>query len=122
MARPRSGAHGGSGLHRFGLRSLLSRAYDRFRKLFDGLDRARLRDWVGLVLALLACLLVFALGLWAFVRIARSVLAGQTTAFDESVLRWLDQHATPRLDRMAIEVTALGSGLVVTVVVLALSA
>ncbi|MGH7470809.1 MAG: phosphatase PAP2 family protein [Longimicrobiales bacterium] len=81
---------------------------------------ARLYGLVGL--ALLLSLAVFAAGLWGFVRIAESVLEGETAQFDEGVLRWLDAHATPTLDRMAIEITALGSGTVVVVIVLALSA
>ncbi len=91
------------------------------RLLSDAEQRlARLKGLIGL--ALFFSLGLFALGLWGFVRIADSVLEGETTQFDEGVLRWLDRHATPMLDRMAIEVTALGSGLVVVVVVLSLSA
>ncbi|MGH7460607.1 MAG: phosphatase PAP2 family protein [Longimicrobiales bacterium] len=91
------------------------------RLLTDAEQRlARLKGLIGLTLFI--SLGLFALGLWAFVRVADSVLEGETAKFDEGVLRWLDQHATPTLDRMAIEVTALGSGLVVAVVVLALAA
>ena len=95
--------------------------WPRPRRLMEGagLRLARLHSLIGL--ALLFSLGLFALGLWGFVRIAESVLEGQTAEFDTAVLRWLDQHATPMLDRLAIEVTALGSGLVVTVIVLALS-
>jgi undecaprenyl-diphosphatase len=104
------------------LRNFLRRLYDRVRQVIIGVDRSRARELAGLGLVLLASLVVFGLGLWGFVRVADSVLEGETTAFDEAVLRWLDGHATPTLDRVAIEVTALGSGLDVTVIVLVLSA
>ena len=109
---------------RHALSAWLDRTLDHWPRPRDLVDSARqrlafLQSLIGF--ALLISLGLFALGLWAFVRIAERVLEGETASFDEAVLRWLDQHATPTLDRMAIEVTALGSGLVVAVIVLALS-
>lgn len=62
---------------------------------------------VGLVLALA--------GLWGVSRLTEEVLEGDTVELDGAVLLWLNQHATPRLDQLAVQVTALGDTLVLTV-------
>jgi membrane-associated phospholipid phosphatase len=62
----------------------------------------------GLVLSLL--------GLWALSGLTESVMEGETLRFDEGVLRWMNARATPLLDRVALEVTALGEGLVVAAI------
>lgn len=64
----------------------------------------------GLLLALLA--------LWALSGLTMGVIAGRTRRFDEGVLLWMNRRATPALDVAAMEVTALGSGLVVSTVAL----
>ena len=69
---------------------------------------------VGFGLALLA--------IWGFAALAEEVMEGETQRFDDAVLLWLNEHATPRLDVAALEVTALGGGLVVWMVVLVASA
>lgn len=68
---------------------------------------------VGLVLACLA--------VWGFAGIAESMVEGGTRHFDEAILLWLNQHATERLDVVALEVTALGDAAVVIVLVLVAS-
>jgi undecaprenyl-diphosphatase len=62
---------------------------------------------------LLAGLLVALVGLWGLSELAGEVLEGETLRFDESVLRWLAGHTNPRLDGLALELTALGGWLVV---------
>jgi undecaprenyl-diphosphatase len=64
----------------------------------------------GLLLALLA--------LGALSGLTAGVMEGRTRRFDEGVLLWMNRRATPSLDVAAMEVTALGSGLVVTTVAL----
>jgi undecaprenyl-diphosphatase len=44
-------------------------------------------------------------------------MAGGTQAFDESVLRWMGAHHTPFLDAAMLEITALGTGTVVLMIV-----
>jgi undecaprenyl-diphosphatase len=44
-------------------------------------------------------------------------MAGGTQAFDESVLRWMGAHHTPFLDSAMLEITALGTGTVVLMIV-----
>ncbi|HEU0299884.1 MAG TPA: hypothetical protein VFR37_10525 [Longimicrobium sp.] len=56
------------------------------------------------------------LGLWALSGLTEGVMEGETVRFDEGVLHWMNARATPSLDLVAMEVTALGDGLVVTVI------
>lgn len=79
-----------------------------------------LRAEVGVFLALglvisLAMLLLFGL-------IAALVARDATQAMDEAVLLWMYGHSTPRLDAWALELTMLGSSVVVVVVVAVASA
>lgn len=68
---------------------------------------------IGLGLALLA--------IWGFAGLAESVMEGETRRFDEGVLLWIDRYASEPLDLVALEVTALGDGVVVVVLVLVAS-
>jgi undecaprenyl-diphosphatase len=56
--------------------------------------------------------------IFLFAQLADEVLEGDTQAFDEAVLQWFQNHRTPGLNRVALEVTALGSGSVIIMVVL----
>lgn len=66
---------------------------------------------------LVAGLIVAAIGTAIFVSLARHVRLGSTQALDESVLRWMGAHHSPGLDAVMLEVTALGTGTVVMMVV-----
>lgn len=61
-------------------------------------------------------------GTYGFAELASHMRRGSTQAFDDAVLRWLGAHRTPTLDAVMLEVTALGTGIVVlmTVVIAAL--
>lgn len=65
---------------------------------------------IGLVVALGSVLL--------FVGVATLMTAGATQRFDDSVLLWMNQYATDSRDLVALEVTALGSGASVWMVVM----
>jgi undecaprenyl-diphosphatase len=54
---------------------------------------------------------------WGFITIAGEVRQGETQAFDVAVLRYMEQRQTPFLDRAAIEVTFLGTGVIVLTIV-----
>ena len=56
-------------------------------------------------------------GTYAFARIAQLVRAGYTQRFDETVLRWMEAHQTPWLEKLMIEVTMLGTWIVVLSIV-----
>lgn len=65
---------------------------------------------VGIVLILVGVLL--------FAGTAELMHAGTTQRFDDAVLLWLNARASPRLDALAVEVTALGSTLVILMTLL----
>ncbi|MEO5589426.1 MAG: phosphatase PAP2 family protein [Gemmatimonadaceae bacterium] len=52
-----------------------------------------------------------------FGEFAETVMAGKTQAFDESVLQWMGAHHTGLLDGAMLEITALGTGTVVLMIV-----
>lgn len=61
--------------------------------------------------------LVAALGTWIFVEVAEHVQLGASQAFDDAVLRWLGAHHSTGLDNIMVEITALGTGTVVMMIV-----
>jgi len=66
---------------------------------------------------LIAGLIVAATGTALFVALASHVRSGSTQAFDDSVIRWMGTHHTGELDAVMLEVTALGTGTVVLMIV-----
>jgi undecaprenyl-diphosphatase len=79
--------------------------------------RRRLQSFHAVAGVLLTAGLVLSLlGLWALSGLTEGVMEGETLRFDEAVLRWMNARATPLLDRVALEVTALGDGLVVATI------
>lgn len=66
---------------------------------------------------LVAGLIVAAAGTAIFVEVAEHVRSGSTQTFDELVMRWLDAHHLPVLDAVMLEITALGTGIVVLMIV-----
>lgn len=76
----------------------------------------------GTVLGALGAFLVIGIAIAAvctmlFGELAEHVMAGSTQAFDEMVLRWIAPHRTPILDGTMLEITALGTGTVVMMIV-----
>jgi undecaprenyl-diphosphatase len=71
---------------------------------------------------LLAGAVLAVAGTWIFSELAGHVTSGKTQAFDDAVLGWIGAHRAPWLTAAMVEVTSLGTGLVVmmTVVVAAL--
>lgn len=66
---------------------------------------------------LLAGGLVAVAGTYAFAKFAGHVRSGSTLAFDEAVLRWVSEHRTPTLEPVMLEITFLGTGTVVMMIV-----
>lgn len=77
-------------------------------------DGLRDRRHTGLLPA--AGLLLSLAGLWGLFVLTGGVRAARTPGADERVLLWMNGRASPTLDRVALEVTALGEGLVVAVI------
>jgi undecaprenyl-diphosphatase len=79
---------------------------------------ARANSLIGtLGVFLVVGLIVAATGTGLFVMLASHVRSGTTQAFDESVIRWLGAHHTTTLDAIMVEITALGTGVVVMMIV-----
>lgn len=66
---------------------------------------------------LIAGLIVAAAGTAIFVVLAGEVREGATQTFDEAVIRWMGAHHSQTLDAVMLEITALGTGTVVIMVV-----
>lgn len=55
---------------------------------------------------------------WAFAELAGHVRKGSTQAFDDMVMQWVAAHRYPALESTMLEITALGTGVVVGMIVL----
>ncbi len=71
----------------------------------------------GLGAFLVAGAIVAGIATWGFGEFAERVMAGQTQAFDEAVLRWAAAHHTVALDSIMLEITSLGTGSAVMMIV-----
>jgi undecaprenyl-diphosphatase len=61
--------------------------------------------------------LIAVLGTYLFAEIAKLVRRGYTQPFDDAVLRWMNGHQVPWLQRLMVEVTMLGTWIVVLSIV-----
>src|SRR5215204_2920783 len=66
-------------------------------------------------------MLVAAIGVAIFAGIAELVEDGVTQIFDDRVLHWFAQIRTPFLDELMLEITSLGAGMVLIMIVLVAS-
>ena len=80
-----------------------------------GLDAKSFYTTVGIFLTVGAVLAIIATA--AFAELAERVLAGGTQAFDVAILQWLHNHQSKPLTALMVEMTYLGTGTVVIVVV-----
>jgi undecaprenyl-diphosphatase len=62
--------------------------------------------------------LVAAAAIAIFAALASAVAAGFTQQFDESVLRWFEAHRSETLNQVMLEITTLGTGVVLVMIVL----
>lgn len=88
------------------------------RRLFQWLLRhvRSLHAALGVYLAVGLGLLAATIG--GFAALARQVGEGQTQRFDDAVLLWLHGYDSPRLESFALELSGLGAGLAVFIVLL----
>ncbi len=103
-------------------RSSPSKADLRLRS--DPVDEAleALVDRVGSLLGalgifMIAGVIVAGIGAWVFSELAERVMSGGTQAFDEAVLRWAASLHSPTLNSVMLEITTLGTGTVVLMIV-----
>jgi undecaprenyl-diphosphatase len=88
--------------------------------LYDALrlaDRKAISVIGALGIFLVAGLFIAALGVVVFLTVASHVRSGKTQAFDDAVMRWMAAHHTTSLDAIMLEITALGTGTVVMMIV-----
>jgi len=81
-----------------------------------------LTAWAGSLLGALGIFLiggaiVAAFFTWAFTELAERVMSGGTQAFDEAILRWLSAHHSKALTSAMLEITTLGTGTVLLMIV-----
>ena len=55
---------------------------------------------------------------WLFVELASHVQSGATQSFDDNVMRWMGIHRIEWIERSLMEITALGTGLVLMMIVI----
>ncbi|MEO5579680.1 MAG: phosphatase PAP2 family protein [Gemmatimonadaceae bacterium] len=92
----------------------------RWDPLFQVLRRVVIRAGStigGLGVFLVAGIIIAVTGAILFGKLAETVMQGSTQAFDESVLRWMARQHTPLADAFMLEITALGTGIVVMTIV-----
>lgn len=89
-------------------------AFARVLRFIEGHVRG---FYTAVALSVLLPLLVGAAAIVLFVLIGESVMAGATHDLDAAILLWAAQHRTPTLDRAMLEITALGSAVVLAIVV-----
>jgi undecaprenyl-diphosphatase len=73
--------------------------------------------WAAIAAFLTAGLLVGVVAAGVFALIAAVVQGGLTQSFDESALRWLAARRSPGLDDIMLEITTLGDGMVLIMIV-----
>jgi undecaprenyl-diphosphatase len=71
----------------------------------------------ALGLFLVAGAAVAVAGTYAFAKLSELVRSGYTQPFDDAVLRWMQRHQTPLFERLMVEVTMLGTWIVVLSIV-----
>jgi undecaprenyl-diphosphatase len=106
-----------SGERRTGRRGRVVLFWDLLYKLLR-----RIPGWAGnfyttVGIFLVAGVIVAVAGTLAFAQLGEFVQKGGTQAFDVAILRWLGAHRTTLLTQAAVELTYLGTGTVVLMIV-----
>jgi membrane-associated phospholipid phosphatase len=73
--------------------------------------------WAALAVFLSLGLVVGAAGMFLLALVAGAVITGMTRSVDENTLRWLEARRTPLMDEAMLQVTTLGDGIVLVVLV-----
>ena len=98
-------------------RTRLHGAADMLYLLLRTIGRHAHSFYTALGAYLVLGLAVVALALWGFAEFAEEVQEGATLKFDLATMEWMEANRVGILDKFLLDVTALGTGLVVLVVV-----
>ena len=98
-------------------RGHLRRLWDLFFGLLRWIRRHAHNVYATFGIFLLIGAVLAIAGTYAFGQLAGHVRSGGTQAFDEAVLSWIGAHRTPLLESVMLEITSLGTGTVVMMVV-----
>jgi undecaprenyl-diphosphatase len=98
-------------------RSRLHGAADVLYALLRTIGRHAQSFYAALGVYLVFGLAVAALAVWGFAALAEFVKEGATLKFDLAAMTWMESHRVALLDRFLLDVTALGTGLVVLMIV-----
>jgi undecaprenyl-diphosphatase len=121
MGRTATGHGNGRRQRRRISRAQVSAALGVLYSIFRFVGR-HIRGFWGALGAVLTLSLAIGLAATAvFAAIAEAVDEGLTQPFDEAILRWVAGFRTPTLDGIMLEITALGSGSVLILMVLTVS-
>lgn len=82
-----------------------------------GIGRVAHNFYATFGIFLLTGAMVAIAGTYAFAKFAGHVSSGRTQAFDDTVLRWIGEHRPIALEPVILEITFLGTGTVVTMIV-----
>jgi undecaprenyl-diphosphatase len=102
---------------RHGVRTRLSRGRDVFYHSLREIAKHANNFYTALGIYVVAGGLLAVLGAWGFVALAEKVRQGSTQVFDDAVLHWMGQHRVAWVERVVLEVTPLGTAVVVGVIV-----
>lgn len=98
-------------------RSRLHSAADLLYALLRTIGRHAHSFYTALGAYLVIGLAIAAFAVWGFAELAEYVEEGGSLAFDLAAMEWMAAHRIAMLDRFLLDVTALGTGLVVMVLV-----
>jgi undecaprenyl-diphosphatase len=98
-------------------RSRLSAPRDALYTILRFIARHVRGFWAALAAFLTAGIALAGIAAIAFGILAGIVRGGATQALDESVVRWLAAHRSPAMDDIMLEVTTLGDGVVLIMIV-----
>jgi membrane-associated phospholipid phosphatase len=73
--------------------------------------------WTALAAFVTVGIAAAASAMFLFAFVAGAVMTGVTTAVDEAALRWIEVRRTPLMDEAMLQVTSLGDGIVLAVLV-----
>lgn len=99
-------------------RSRFNMLKDLLYTLIRAIARRAHGFYTALGIYLLAGAVVTVAGVAAFAALARVVRAGVTQPFDDAVMQWMGSHRIAWIEQSLLEITTLGTGLVIMMIVL----